>query len=163
MSADGFSGDGGLATSAQFHNCRQLSGETKMDGHTYLYIADLDNNRVRMINTFDSIISTIVGTGGNANAGDGTLAVTAQTYTPVGVWVDSMGTLFVSSSLQYNIRQVLTDGYIYSFANVGGSYGNSAGDSETRALYGTLNYPNSVWGTTDGTMYASDIYNNKIV
>jgi hypothetical protein len=62
----GFSGDNGLATQAE------LAGpyDVALDAHNNLYIADLNNNRVRLVNASTGIITTVAGTGDTAYSGD---------------------------------------------------------------------------------------------
>src|SRR6266581_2875799 len=69
----GFSGDGGLATSAN------LWGPTgvAVDAAGNLYIADYGNNRIRRVNT-DGIITTVAGNGTAGLSGDGGLATSAS-------------------------------------------------------------------------------------
>lgn len=57
----GFSGDGGLATLAMLDNPRSIV----LDASANLYIADANNNRIRMVDG-SGIISTVVGTGAPA-------------------------------------------------------------------------------------------------
>src|SRR5438034_33703 len=63
----GFSGDGGLATSAS------LSGPTGVcrDANGNVYIADYGNNRVRKIDAVTGVITTIAGNGSTGYTGDG--------------------------------------------------------------------------------------------
>src|SRR6185437_14059412 len=57
----GFSGDGGLATSAQLNlNSSQGIG-LALDIAGNLYITDVGNNRVRMVNAGTGIITTVAG------------------------------------------------------------------------------------------------------
>ncbi len=55
-----------------------------------LYIADRFNNRIRKVTT--GIIETIAGNGAGYS-GDGGAATSAAMYNPVGIAVDSSGTL----------------------------------------------------------------------
>ncbi len=66
----GYSGDGGLATSAK------LSGPTGLafDSSNNLYIANKGNERIRKVNASTGIISTIAGNGTTGYSGDGGLA-----------------------------------------------------------------------------------------
>ena len=64
----GFSGDGGLATTAQLN----FPGGVAVDRNSNIYIADLNNQRIRKVDP-SGIISTIAGTGTPGFSGDGGL------------------------------------------------------------------------------------------
>ncbi len=76
----GFSGDGGPAAQARLG----LPAGVAVDAHGRLYIADTDNNRIRVVGG-DGIIRTIAGNGAAGLAGDGGPAVAARLFSPVGV------------------------------------------------------------------------------
>ena len=64
----GFGGDGGPATQAQFGNvyCVVLDSEEKV-----LYLADLDNYRIRTVNLQTGLVQTVVGNGTRGKPEDG--------------------------------------------------------------------------------------------
>lgn len=76
----GFSGDGGPATSAQL----AYPYDVAVDAADNLYIADLENQRVREV-TLDGTITTIAGNGTRGYSGDGGPAASAQLNNPGGV------------------------------------------------------------------------------
>ncbi|MES2592764.1 MAG: T9SS type A sorting domain-containing protein [Bacteroidota bacterium] len=69
----GFSGDGGAATAATLNSPANMA----IDAAGNLFIADLDNYRIRKINT-SGVISTYVGNGTFGYSGDGGIATAAQ-------------------------------------------------------------------------------------
>jgi gliding motility-associated-like protein len=109
----GFSGDGGLASLAQF----KYPGKTAVDNAGNLYVADIQNHRIRKISTA-GIITTIAGNGSPGYSGDGGQAFNAQLSFPSGVVVDNAGNLFVSD---YNdvIRKIDITGIITTYAGNG--------------------------------------------
>jgi trimeric autotransporter adhesin len=62
----GYSGDGGAAINASLH----FPGGVAADAHGNLFIADTDNQRIRMVND-NGIITTVAGNGTNGYSGDG--------------------------------------------------------------------------------------------
>ncbi len=56
-----------------------------------MYIADVNNNRVRKVTVSTGIITTIAGTGSSSYSGDGGAATSATLNGPQGVTLDSAG------------------------------------------------------------------------
>ena len=56
-----------------------------------MYIADLNNQRIRKVTVSTGIISTIAGTGTSSYSGDNGAATSATLYYPYGVAVDTSG------------------------------------------------------------------------
>ena len=85
----GFNEDGVPATSAE------LTGPygVAVDGAGNLYIADLGNNRIRMVTAATGVISTVAGNGTGGFNADGVAATSAELYAPTGVAVDGAGNL----------------------------------------------------------------------
>jgi hypothetical protein len=97
----GYSGDGGLATSAELSGPQSVAVNAAGD----LFIADTGNNVVREV-TPDGIIHTIAGTGTSGYTGDGSAASAAELDGPTGVSLDATGDLFISDSGNSVIREV---------------------------------------------------------
>jgi uncharacterized protein (TIGR03437 family) len=87
---NGYSGDGGPATSAQLFEARGIA----VDPAGNLYIADGGNFRVRKVDT-SGIITTIAG-GGTKGAADG-MPATSVKFSPQDVALDSSGNLYISA------------------------------------------------------------------
>jgi sugar lactone lactonase YvrE len=87
----GSGGDSGLATQAQLNGPNSVA----VDGAGNLYIADKNNNRVRMVSASSGNMSTVAGNGTSTDSGDGGLATQAGISHPVAVAVDAAGNLAI--------------------------------------------------------------------
>jgi uncharacterized protein (TIGR03437 family) len=112
--AHGFSGDGGPATSAAMNGPVGIA----VDAAGNLYIADLDNNRIRRV-TPSGIITTVAGNGTAGFSGDGGSATSAALNGPVGIAVDTAGNLYIADRGNYRIRRVTPSGIITTVAGNG--------------------------------------------
>jgi DNA-binding CsgD family transcriptional regulator len=116
----GFAGDGGAATAAELWlESGSIWGVMGLTGDAAgnRYIADQQNNRIRMVST-DGRISTFAG-GGTSNPGDGGPARDASLGGPRGLVVDSRGDLYVAESDANRVREISTDGTITTVAGTG--------------------------------------------
>ena len=143
-----YNGEGIPATAAQFKSYGisfDLSGN--------LFIADLGNQRIRMIDTFGNI-HTIVGNGVGALIGDGGPASAAQVYNPQGVSFDTCGNLYIADESNDRIRKV-----IY---NLGCSLFDSASlNVNSISLNGEKIYPNPAYNSI--TITATNKINQIII
>ena len=115
----GFSGDGGQATAAEINN----PVGTALDTSGNLYIADLNNNRIRKVDAATGIISTYAGndSGGITGfSGDGGMATAAALGSPYLICIDRNNNLYVSTLTR--VRKVSSSGIISTVAG-NGSYG----------------------------------------
>ena len=97
----GSSGDGGLATNASF----MYPIGVAVDGGGNVFIADILDNRVRMVNAV-GIINTVAGTGKPGLSGDGGPANKAALNGPFGVALHLDGNLYIADSGNHRIRMV---------------------------------------------------------
>ncbi|MBZ5609162.1 MAG: hypothetical protein LAP38_12945 [Acidobacteriia bacterium] len=108
-----FSGDNGPAANAQFYQPEGVA----IDSSGRIYIADTQNNRVRMI--ANGVITTVAGTGARGFSGDNGPATSAQLATPVAVAVDPAGNLYIADINNFRIRKV-SGGVITTVAGTAG-------------------------------------------
>ena len=101
----GYSGDGGVATSANLGVPTGLA----IDSNGNLYYSDFRQHVIRKIAT-NGVISTVAGTGTAGNDGDGGAATSAKLDYPWGLSIDASNNLFIGGS--HSIRKVDTDGVI---------------------------------------------------
>jgi secreted PhoX family phosphatase len=114
----GYSGDGGLATSAGLDEPESVA----VDAPGNLFIADSNDQRIRKVNA-NGIITTVAGNGTSGFAGDGGSATNARLNDPYGVAVDASGNLFVADDGNDRIRRIAPGGAGSSLvANQAGNY-----------------------------------------
>lgn len=100
----GYSGDGGPATAAMLSHPRDI--ELGPGGR--LFIADTENQRIRVVDPTTGIITTVAGAGGDgAFGGDGGPAIRANLWRPFGVAFDAAGDLYISDTYNNRIRRVV--------------------------------------------------------
>ncbi|HTB31627.1 MAG TPA: T9SS type A sorting domain-containing protein [Bacteroidia bacterium] len=149
----GFSGDGGQATSAEMGKPEGIA----LDGSGNIYIADVNNGRIRKISA-SGIITTIAG-GGSNGLGDGGPATDAELNAPVGIILDGSGNIYIADFYENRIRIINTSGIIRTFAGNGvqSFYGDGgpATDAELNAPYGLAI-------DTSGNIYIADCSNDRI-
>jgi sugar lactone lactonase YvrE len=151
---NGSTGDGGLAILATLSEPSGLA----FDQAGNLYIADLANNVIRMVDT-NGMITTFAGTGQNTFSGDGGPAAQATLNQPTALVFDANGNLMIADTGNHTIRMIAPGGTITSFAGVGTQ---SAGGDEGPANQAGLNFPAGIAIDSSGNVYISDSGNNKI-
>ena len=124
----GYSGDGGPATNAMFNDPYDVA----MDNAGNLFIADVNNYRIRKVDT-NGIIWTVAGNGTNGYSGDGGMATNAMLSSCLGITIDGDGNLFISDNPNSRIRKVDTNGIITTVAGTG--VGGFSGDGGRRKCH----------------------------
>jgi hypothetical protein len=149
----GFSGDGGPATAAQFY----YPFGVVVDAAGNLYISDINNNRVRKVNT-SGVISTVAGNGSQSLSGDGAPATAAGMVGPSGLAMDAAGNLYIAE-MGGRIRKVTKEGVISTVAGNGtAGFGGDGGVASAAQL----NQPRGVAVDSVGNLYLADWGNNRI-
>ena len=144
-----FSGDGGPADKAALNEPVALALD---EPRGRLYIADLANYRVRMVELATGMISTVAGSGEQDYDGDGQPAKQAGLTGPSGLALDAEGNLYIADTFCGRIRRV--DAATGLISTVAGDGGPAASCS--------LNYPFGVALDSRGNLYIADTFNHRI-
>jgi len=164
----GYSGDGGLATSAALYYPRAVA----VDASGNLYIADGINSRIRRVDAATAIITTVAGNGSLGDTGDGGPATSAKIYYPEAVAVDASGNFYIGDLYGCRVRVVNTQNNGITVLGVNIAPGNIA----TVAGNGTAGFSGDGGPATSaqltvayglavdaaGNLYIADTSNNRI-
>jgi sugar lactone lactonase YvrE len=163
----GYSGDGGLATSAELNAPTGVA----VDDVGNLFIVDYGNQRIRKVNT-SGTITTVAGNGTEGYSGDNGPATSAELNSPWDMAVDSAGNLYIADNGNARIRVVNTQSSSITIAGVtipaadiatvagNGTYGYS-GDNGP-ATSAELDSPYGVAVDSAGNVYIADSDNHRI-
>lgn len=151
-----YAGDGGPATNASLG----LPTGVFVDSAGNIFIADLENNRIREVVAATGIIKTVAGNGTFGFSGDGGPAASAQLNGPSGVFVDSSGNIFIADEGNQRVREVIVaTGDIQTLAG-NGTYGFS-GDGGL-ATSASFRNPSGLSVDSSGNIFIADRDNNRI-
>ena len=151
---NGYSGDGGQATSASMSSPMSVS----VDGSGNLYIADQHDQRIRKVSS-SGVITTVAGNGTQGYSGDGGQATFASLFNPYRVFVDGSGNLYIADINNWRIRKVSSSGVITTVAGNGtAGYSGDGGQATSASLY----YPYGVFVDGSGNLYIADTANLRI-
>jgi trimeric autotransporter adhesin len=152
----GYGGRDGLATLASLNNPLGVAWDFST---SRLYIADTNNNRIRVISN-SGIISTVAGTGVAGYSGDSMLATTATISYPMKITTDGSGNLFIADTDNHRVRVITkSTGIITTVAGTGDAGYNGDG---AYAVTATLFRPSDVALDPSGNIYIADAVNNRI-
>jgi pyruvate/2-oxoglutarate dehydrogenase complex dihydrolipoamide acyltransferase (E2) component len=147
----GFSGDGGPATSAHFFCPIAIA----LDGHGRLLIADSTNNRIRAVDLTQATptITTVAGSGSSTFSGDGGPATAAGIHLPTGIAVEPAGDILIAEWGSNRVRKVSPGGTITTLAGrTQSSFAVNDGDGGPATSAGLL-VVNGVAVGHDGSVY----------
>ena len=143
----GFSGDGGLATTAQLN----WPASVAVDGAGNVFITDYNNRRIRRVDGVTGIITTVAGNGLEGSSGDGGPATSAAVSGPGGIAVDGAGNLFIADLISRVRRVDAGTGIITTFAGNGiGGFSGDGGPATGAMLWAPTQLP-----LTDPVMFSS--------
>jgi DNA-binding beta-propeller fold protein YncE len=152
----GFSGDGGPADKAEFGTVIQVALDPAAK---HLYVADIDNKRIRRIAIDTGIVETVAGNGTRAKPEDGALAKEAPLSDPRAVVAAADGSFYILERGGNALRFVDTAGKIKTVA--GNGKGGLSGDGGP-ALEATMSGPKHLCLDRDGSVIIADAETNTI-
>jgi len=161
--SQGYSGDGGAATSASLDSPIGVAVDSSGD----IFIADTGNSLIREVTASNGNIQTVAGspTLGPGYSGDGGLATKAQLNSPTGIFLDSAGDIFIADSVNSVIREVVA-----SSGNIQTVVGNGTDCADPTTACGDggpatsaqLDFPEGVFVDASGNIYIADTYTARI-
>lgn len=139
----GYSPDGTPATQSYL----SAPSGVCVDAAGNIYISDMNNNLVRVINKSNGLLGTYAGNGSGSasgNAGDGGAATSAMVYMPAQITFDVNGDLIIAEYFGSRIRRVnKSTGIISSVASMNGTWGCAVDPSNN--VYGSSNNLQSIF------------------
>jgi len=156
----GFSGENGPAIVAQLDTPDGVAIAPDLD----LIVADSHNDRIRRVDRYTGIITTIAGSGENGFDGDEKPAVEAALNTPSAVAAAPNGDIYIADTLNYRVRVVdAKTGQIHTVAGDGrAGDGKDVGDGGL-ATSAHLNMPSDVAiDPRTGDVYIADMHHNRV-
>jgi hypothetical protein len=153
----GNSGDGGPATQAACGGiyCVAIDAEQK-----HLYLCDLDNKRIRVVDLSTGIIATLAGNGKRGVPADGSAANESPLVDPRAVAVDSKRNVYILERGGNALRVVDAGGKIRTVAGTGKSGPPQAGAVD--ALHATFGDPKHLCCDGDDNVIIADTASHVI-
>jgi len=140
----GYWGDANPATQALLNKPKGVFEDSAGN----VYISDTDNRRIRKVLASKGIIYCIAGNGTDGYGGDGGPAVDALLDTPLGIWVDASGDVYVADSENHRIRKLdVATGTIQTVAGNGApGYAGDGADAPSASLKTPADVVVDAWG-----------------
>jgi DNA-binding beta-propeller fold protein YncE len=130
----GFGGDGGPAARATFGNVYAVALDPRGER---LYVADLDNRRVRAVDLRTGVVTTVAGNGKRGVPEDGADARAAPLLDPRAVAADAKGSLYILERGGHALRVVDRQGRVRTVAGTGRpGFSGDGGEARKASLRG---------------------------
>jgi DNA-binding beta-propeller fold protein YncE len=152
----GFRGDGGPALEAEFGGTYCVA--TDPAGKN-LYVADLDNRRIRKIELATRVVTTVAGNGQKGVPEDGADAAKAPLVDPRAVAVDRKGNVWILERSGHALRVVDASGKIRTVAGTGKAGMSGDGGDARKAM---LNGPKHLCIDAAGNVVIADSSNHVV-
>lgn len=152
----GFSGDGGLATEAQMYRPHSIV----LDNDNHLYICDIGNHRIRIVDLSTGVIETFAGTGQKNPTPDGAAIFGTPLNGPRALDFDDKGSLVLALREGNSIYRIdLADKTIHHLAGTGQKgYTGDGGPAKSATLSG----PKGVALSPTGDVYFADTESHTV-
>jgi hypothetical protein len=152
----GFTGDGGLATSAELNGPEGVA----VDGFGNVFVADSGNNVIREVSK--GVIHTMAGNGAAGFSGDAGPATSAELNFPSGIAVDNSANVLIGDFQNSRVRKV-SAGTINTLAGNGFPSYSGDGGSATHAQFGfPIGFGVGVAADNDGNFIIADSGDNVV-
>jgi len=152
----GYSGDDGPASKADFGGIYCIALDAK---GTNLYLADLDNRRIRAVELATGVVRLVAGNGSKGVPKDGGDARSQPLVDPRAVAVDSKGNVYILERSGHALRVVDTAGKIRTVVGTGKPGADGDGGPGLKA---TLKGPKHLWIDRDDNVLIADSSNHLI-
>ena len=178
----GYSGDGGPAVEAQFNG---TFGIALGAGGRKLYVADLGNRRIRVIDLKSGVVTTVAGNGERGVPSDGAVAINSPLLDPRAVAAGPDRKVYIIERNGNALRVVDQRGRIRTLLAPGmkgpkhlcldSAGGIFIADTENHLIRkyangvfktietGPLNRPHGVYVDSSGALYVADSENNRVL
>jgi DNA-binding beta-propeller fold protein YncE len=154
--AKGYGGDGGPGTAAQFDGIYSVALDHSAQN---LYLADLENRRIRVLHLKSGIVETVAGNGERGVPKDGADARASPLVDPRAVAVDSQGLVYVLERSGNALRVVDRQGKIRTVVGTG-QRGLSGDGGDARLA--TMDGPKHLCIDADDNVIIADTENHVI-
>lgn len=152
----GYSGDGGPAAKADFGDIYCVAFDPKGE---QLYMADLDNRRIRALDLRTGAVRTIAGNGQKGVPQDGSNAFGSPLVDPRAVAVDGAGNVYILERGGHALRVVDAQGKIRTVVGTGKAGDSGDGDDGRKAQ---LRGPKHLCIDLDGNVLIADSDNHRV-
>jgi hypothetical protein len=151
-----FSGDGGPAAKAGLVEPNGVA----LDGRGHLYIADVADHRVRVVDLDSGLIRTFAGNGRGRHDGDGGPAASASIFGARAVEVGPDGTVYILEREGHSLRTVEPKTGVITTVAGSGKKGYSGDGGPARSA--TFNGPKELAIDETGNIFVVDTENHAI-
>jgi sugar lactone lactonase YvrE len=154
-------GNGGFADGAGTATRFDVPFGITVDAAGNLYVAELNNSRIRRLANDGSWTVTTIAGDGTYDYADGA-GTAARFDVPFGITVDAAGNLYVADSNNHRIRKIDPAGNVTTIAGtspIGSGNGSYADGTGTAARFNT---PAGITVDAAGNLYVADAENNRI-
>ncbi len=152
----GFGGDGGPAVEAQLSNPHSIAIDSAK-GH--LYVADIGNHRIRMVDLATGLIETVAGNGEAAMPADGQSATGKPMIEPRALYVEDRN-LWIALRRGHSVWRMDLD--TRKLEHIAGTGEKGYGGDGGPARKATMNGPKGIAAGPDGLIYVVDTENQVI-